>query len=228
MRVLHHWPLDPGSRQARIALGETKLAFQLQLVRPFDGDPELDALNPAGLPPVLVDDRPAAEGGRVVAVEARAILEYLAEIAPEAGLLPKSPAERAEARRIANWFDRKFEAEVNAWLLAEKLEKRFTGGGAPDMAAIREGREALRWHLDYLAGLLEAREGLAGPRYTIADIAAAAHLSCVDYLGDVPWDPYPGVKTWYERVKCRPAFRPLLDDRLPGVQPASWYAELDF
>lgn len=225
MRTLYHWPLDPWSRQARIALAEKQLAFELRFVRPWDAREDLLELNPAGLTPVLVDDTPK---GRVVAVESRAILEYLEEAKPEPALLPPGPGERAEARRLCHWFDRKFDSEVNAYLLFEKLEKRLQGLGAPDMDAIRAGRDYLRWHLDYISALLENREGLAGPRYTLADIAAAAHLSCIDYLGDVPWDEFPAAKAWYERIKCRPSFRAILQDRLPGMAPASWYADLDF
>ena len=228
MRVLYHWPLDPASRQARLTLAEKGLDFDLQFVSPFEEDLELLSLNPSGLPPVLVEDRSQAEGGRIVVMETRAILEYLEETAPEPALLPENPAERAEVRRLAHWFDRKFEAEVNASLLAEKLGKRFAGGGAPDMAVIREGRDFLRWHCGYLNTLLEDREGLAGPRFTLADIVAAAHLSAIDYLGDIDWEHYPALKAWYERIKCRPAFRPLLKDRLPGAPPARWYAALDF
>lgn len=225
MRVLHHWPLDPWSRQVRLALAEKQLAFELESWRFWESPEGLLALNPAGLPPVLEDDAP---GGRVQLAEARAILEYLEEIKPDPALLPGSPADRAEARRIAHWFDRKFDAEVNAFLLHEKLEKRMQGLGAPDMEAIRTGRDFLRWHLDYMTGLLDARDGLAGPRYSLADLVAAAHLSCIDYLGDVPWDDFPPAKAWYERIKCRPAFRGLLADRLPGMPPANGYQDLDF
>ena len=57
--------------------------------------------------------------------------------------------------------------------------------------------------------------------------AAAAHLSVIDYFGDVPWNDFPGVKTWYMKLKSRPAFRPILADRvrlaiavhLPGQGP---------
>lgn len=221
MRILHHWPLDPWSRQVRLALAEKQLKFELELVRFWDDPDAVTALNPAGLPPVLVD------GDHVVA-EARAILEYLEETTPEPALLPGGPAERAECRRIAQWFDRKFDAEVNAFLLHEKLEKRVQGLGAPDMEAIRAGKDYLRWHLDYISGLLEVRDGLAGPRWTLADLVAAAHLSCIDYLGDVPWADFPPARDWYQRIKCRPSFRALLADRLPGMGPADGYQDLDF
>ena len=221
MRVLHHWPLDPWSRQVRLALSEKQLKFELELVRFWDAPDALTALNPTGLPPVLVD-------GDQVICETRAILEYLEETTPEPALLPGGPADRAEARRIAQWFDRKFDAEVNAFLLHEKLEKRVQGLGAPDMEAIRAGKDYLRWHLDYMSGLLEVRDGLAGPRWTLADLVAAAHLSCIDYLGDVPWAEFAPARDWYQRVKCRPSFRALLADRLPGMNPADGYQDLDF
>jgi glutathione S-transferase len=163
-----------------------------------------------------------------VIAEARAILEYLEETTPDPALLPGSAADRAEARRIAQWFDRKFDAEVNAFLLHEKLEKRVQSLGGPDMDAIRAGKDYLRWHLDYLSGLLEVRDGLAGPRWTLADLVAAAHLSCIDYLGDVPWSEFPPARDWYQRIKCRPSFRALLADRLPGMGPADGYQDLDF
>ncbi|HZY20786.1 MAG TPA: glutathione S-transferase family protein, partial [Beijerinckiaceae bacterium] len=35
-------------------------------------------------------------------------------------------------------------------------------------------------------------------------------------------------KDWYARVKSRPAFRAVLADRVPGMTPASHYADLDF
>ena len=224
MRVLHHWLLDPGSRQVRIALAEKGLETTLDLRQPWKDD-SLVELNPSGLTPVLVD----GDGtGQVIIAETRAILEYLEDRGTEPAFLPGDSAERAEIRRLCVWFDRKFDNEVNAYLLHEKLEKRVQGLGAPDMDAIRQGKEYLRWHMAYFEALLDDRDGLAGARYTLADIAAAAHLSCLDYFGDVPWNEFSGVKTWYERIKCRPSFRSLLQDRLPGIPPVSWYPELDF
>ena len=61
-----------------------------------------------------------------------------------------------------------------------------------------------------------------------ADVAAAAHLSCVDYLGDVPWDRSAEAKDWYARVKSRPAFRELLADHVSGLKPVAHYTDLDF
>ena len=224
-RTLHHFPLDPASRQVRLALGEKRLAFTDVAERVWEQKPDFLALNPSGMTPVLVETE---KGKRTVICEARAVLEHLEETAPEPPLLGREPGERAEARRLMQWFDRKFDAEVNAWLLHEKMEKRLLGLGAPDLSALRRGREALRGHLSYIEGLLSDRDWLAGGRLSLGDFAAAAHLSVIDYFGDIPWRDYPAAKTWYSKLKSRPCFRPLLADRWPGMVPAGHYDDLDF
>ena len=224
-RVLHHFPLDPASRQVRLALGEKRLSFSEVQVKPWERPVELLALNPSGLPPVLVE---TDNGETVVIAESRAILEHLEEAAPEPSLLGRTPAERAETRRLVQWFDRKFDFEVNGLLLHEKLEKRLMGLGAPDLSALRHGREALRAHLLHIESLLSARDWLAGSRLSLADFAGAANLSVIDYFGDVPWKDFPAAQTWYMKLKSRPCFRPLLADRWPGLVPAGHYDDLDF
>lgn len=225
-RTLHHFPLDPASRQVRLALGEKRLAFTEVVVRVWEQSADFLALNPSGMTPVLVEKRGSAKP--LVVCESRAVLEYIEESEPEPPLLGRDAADRAEARRLVQWFDRKFDGEVNAYLLQEKLEKRLFGLGAPEMQALRRGREALRHHLAYINKLLQARDWLAGSRLSLADFAAAAHLSVIDYFGDVPWRDYPALKTWYSKIKSRPCFRPLLSDRWPGLYPAAHYDDLDF
>ncbi|RAK59645.1 glutathione S-transferase family protein [Phenylobacterium hankyongense] len=224
-RTLHHFPLDPASRQVRLVLGEKRLPFTDVQVRYWERPKELTALNPSGLTPVLVETRGEAQ---LVLCESRAILDHLEESAPEPALLGREPAERAEARRLLQWFDRKFEFEAGGYILHEKMEKRLLGLGAPELANLRQGREGLKNHLFYIDKLLQDREWLAGKRLSLADFAAAAHLSVIDYFGDVPWADFPAVKTWYMKLKSRPCFRPLLLDRWPGLTPAKQYDDLDF
>jgi glutathione S-transferase len=224
-RTLHHFPLDPASRQVRLALGEKRLVFAEAQERYWERRPGFLALNPSGVTPVLVEVR---GGERIVVCESRAILEHLEEAAPQPDLLGREPAERAETRRLQQWFDRKFDFEVNGLLLHEKMEKRLLGLGAPELANLRAGREALRAHMTYLEGLLQDRDWLNGGRLGLADFAGAAHLSVIDYFGDIPWGDFPGVRTWYMKLKSRPCFRPLLADRWPGLAPAPHYDNLDF
>ena len=147
-------------------------------------------------------------------------------------LLPRGVVERVEVRRLLDWFLVKFHDEVSDYLATEKIYKRFMplelGGGAPDMTAIRAARANVRYHLDYIGYLIAARNWLAGDQLTYADLAAAAHLSVVDYLGDVPWEENETAKLWYARIKSRPSFRTLLADRVPGMAPSVHYENLDF
>jgi glutathione S-transferase len=225
VRILHHFPLDPASRQARLALAEKRLPFEEVTVRYWEQPADFTALNPSGLTPVLVERTGESQ---IVVCEVRAILEHLEQQAPEHDLLGAAAADRAEVRRLMQWFDRKFDLEVNSYLLHEKLEKRLLKLGAPDLSNMRQGRDALRTHLIYMEKLLNARDWLAGRRLSLADFAAAANISVLDYFGDIPWRDFLLVKTWYMRIKSRPAFRPLLADRWPGLAPANFYDDLDF
>ena len=223
MRSLHHFQLSPYCRKVRLVLGEKKLVFDSVPEKPWEPRADLLPLDPSGQLPVLIED-----GGSRVS-DAQAICEYVEELHPDPPLMPKRPGERAEVRRLCAWFDRFFFGEVGSVVVREKLLKRYRPGAAPqpDIQALRRALEAVRGHLIFITKLLEQRDGLAGP-LSLADFTAAAHISCVDYFGDVPWDAYPKAREWYARLKSRPSFRPLLADNLPGFAPAEHYANLDF
>ena len=222
MRKLYHLWLSPCSRKVRVVLHEKKLDFELAAEKIWERRPEFLALNPAGEVPVLIEP-----DGQAIADHA-AICEYLDELHPEPALLGSTPKARAEVRRLCAWFDGKFEIEVTRNLVGEKITKRFLGQGGPDSRAIRAGTANLKTHLDYLTWLVDRRKWLAGDHFSLADIAAAAHVSCLDYIGDVPWEEHPHVKDWYAKMKSRPSFRPLLADHIPGAAPPKHYADLDF
>lgn len=226
-RTLHHFPLDPASRLVRLALAERRVPFEETVIRYWEPQPDFERLNPSGLTPVLTVEAEGVEP--LVLCECEAVLGWLEDAAESDSLLGRTPAERAEARRLMQWFARKFAYEVDALVLYEKMEKRLLGLGPPDMGAMRAGREALKRHLGYLEGLLQSRDWLAGgDRVGLADLAAAAHLSVLDYFGETPWPEFPAAKLWYMKLKSRPCFRPLLADRQPGMPPASHYDDLDF
>ncbi|MEQ1930823.1 MAG: glutathione S-transferase family protein [Parvularculaceae bacterium] len=226
MRTLLHSPLDPPSRAIRLVLAEKNLTVRLVNVAPCSTNEELLQRNPAGAPPVLIDEPPT--GGEVAISPGPAIAEYLEDAYGATALMPSTSAGRAEVRRLVHWFESKFESEVNARVLRRKIDDRIEGKYRLDPDLYRQGLERLSWHLDYLSYLLERRAWLASERMTLADLHGAAHLSSTDYIGAVPWTDFPAVKEWYQRVKCRPGFRPLLADRIEGVPPPAHYADLDF
>lgn len=223
MRTLYHHPLCPFSRLVRVVLAEKKAEFDPVVEKLWEQRPDFLAMSPAGTLPVLVE-----EDGTALS-DALAVVEYLEETERETPLLPAEPKARAEVRRLIYWFGPKFHAEVTDHLVGEKVFKRLESGrNEPDSRRIRAGYANIHRHLDYIGTLTERHGYLAGALFSLADIAAAAQISAVDYLGDVPWDQHGPAKDWYARVKSRPSFRLILADHLPGLPPPRHYADPDF
>jgi glutathione S-transferase len=222
MRTLYHLWLSPFARAIRLSLAEKGLPFDLVLEKTWERREEFVVLNPAGDVPVLIEP-----DGMTIA-EVHPIVEYLDETYPERSLIGGDRMMRAEVRRLAHWFDVKFNNEVTENLVGEKVTKRLANQSHPHGPAIRSGLTLIHDHLAYISWLADRRRFLAGDYFSWADIAAAAHLSVVDYIGDVPWEDHPGAKDWFARIKSRPSFRPLLADHVPGIPPAPHYTNLDF
>ena len=230
MYTLLHHPFCPHSRFIRLALGEVGRDVRLVEERVWERREGFLALNPAGTTPVLTTDGfPPMPGAGLIA-------EYLDEAhgaaMGERRLLPVAMAERIEVRRLMAWFNEKFFEEVSGPLVTERIYKRFmsegNGGGAPETDVIRAAKVNVRYHLAYIGWLARTRNFLAGDRLSYADLVAAAHLSAIDYLGDVPWSEDDAAKAWYARIKSRPSFRPLLGEWLAGVPASRTYVDLDF
>lgn len=221
MARLFHVPLSPFCRKVRLSLAEKKIEVELVEERYWQADPEFLRRNPAAKVPVLKLD------GLIMA-ESAAICEYIEETRADPPLMPNNPEARLEVRRLVGWFDDKFHNEVTSKLLYERVNKKIEGAGYPDSRKVKDGAKAIKYHLDYMAWLLDHRRWLAGDVMTLADFAAAAHLSALDYISDVDWDRSEVVKDWYAKIKSRPAFRSILADQIPGFVPSRHYADLDF
>lgn len=221
MHRLYHVPLSPFCRKVRLTLAEKKIEVELVEERYWEQETEFLRRNPAGKVPVLrMGNQNYAESG--------AICELLEELYPQPPLMPSTPEGRYEVRRMCAWFDDKFHSEVTSKLLYERVNKKITKAGYPDSTNVKAGAKAIKYHLDYMAWLLDQRRWLAGDAMTLADFAGAAHFSALDYISDVDWERQPNVKEWYAKIKSRPSFRSLLADQVPGFPPPAHYADLDF
>ena len=204
MFTLFHHPFCPHSRFIRLIAGEYGLELRLVEERSWERREAFLLLNAAGTTPVLVDDeQPPIPGAAIIAEYVDEA--YGVEMGPKR-LMPDTVTERIYKR---------FMSEEN-------------GGGAPSADVMRAAKANVRYHLAYIGWLAQTRNFLAGDRLTYADLAAAAHLSAIDYLGDVPWSEDDAAKAWYARVKSRPSFRPLLSEWLAGVPASRTYVDLDF
>ncbi|PLW77765.1 glutathione S-transferase family protein [Cohaesibacter celericrescens] len=230
MLLLYHNLMSVPSRFVRLVLAECKAGAELTEILPWDRKEDFLLVNPAGSVPVLREnDGPPVCSASVIA-------EYLDETRGYSlgtrRLLPDHPNGRAEVRRLMQWFLEKAVDESGQFFIEEKIYKRMRrpgeGGGPPDSTTLRAARGNLKIHLKYIAYLAERRNWLAGEQFSYADLAAGAFLSTIDYLGEVPWDKEPVVKDWYQRIKSRPAFRPILADSIKGIPAANHYMDLDF
>ena len=222
--------MSANSRYIRLLLAEYSQSVGFLEEKPWERRMEFLQINPAGtLPVLMVDEGQFVSGGIVIG-------EYLDETSGammrEKRLLPEKSLERAETRRLIEWFLIKFDAEVTRYLVQERVFKQLMraeeGGGAPDSNIIRAARANLKNHLKYLSALVSSRDWIAGNTISAADMAAAAAISVLDYLGEIQWEDEPSAKDWFARIKSRPSYRPLLADKVMGLPPASHYIDLDF
>ena len=221
MVLLVHHSISPYCRKARVLMAEKKVLFVLKEEEPWNLSKDVQKLNPSGELPVFIFDGHIISGNY-------AVTEYLEETYADPKLLKGNNIQRAEIRRLADWFDHKFYAEVYKYVVGEKVFKRFKSGLAPDSRALKVGMNNLKYHMEYIDWLTERNNYLAGDEFSLADAAAAAHLSVLDYLGDVDWENYKNAKLWYSKIKSRPSFKEILKDTIRGIQPSKNYQNLDF
>ena len=221
-RTLYHFQLCPFSRKVRLCLYEKGIPFGLVHEVPWVRREGLLALNPVGDLPVLVEP----DGS--VLTQHNAICEYLNELVPEMNLMGETPKGRAEIRRMTGWFDSAFYMDVLKPLVGERVVKAMKTGAAPNSLMIRAARDNLKNYLAYLDWLAARRPYLGGRLLSMADLGVAAHLSVLDYLGEISWEKYPEMKLWYAKIKSRPSFSSLLRDKFAAIMPAESYTNLDF
>jgi glutathione S-transferase len=222
--LLHH-PLDPASRLIRLMCAEYGVPLDMEEIKPWLRTAELLEINPAATLPILIDDNDQPIVGLLANIH---LIEDLYTPNVVAGLIPPDPITRAEMWRLIEWVTSKLNDEVTRYVLEEKIVKRDHKGATPDPAVLRVAKANLNEHMLYFNWLFANRSWLTGDDLTLADFALAAHLSTLDYLGDIDWGKAGETRDWYSRIKSRPAFRTLLNDRVLAMPPHRGYADLDF
>ncbi|MBL6664514.1 MAG: glutathione S-transferase family protein [Rickettsiales bacterium] len=225
MYRLYCHPICPFSRKVRVHLAAKGIGFEMIQENFWQRRKEFIAMNPAGTVPILFDNKNSA-----IITNSDVILEYIEEKHTEnKSFLGDSLVNRAEVRRLQNWFDGKFYNEVTKYVLAERYFNQFIKkDNSPRSETLRAIRRNLNIHLSYIEYILETRKYLAGDQISIADFAAAAQISVLDYFGDINWNHYSPAKDWYSLIKSHKIFGEILKDRLANVAPPAYYSKLDF
>ena len=223
--ILYHYPLCPFSRKIRIILKEKGIDFELVFEKYWERRRDFLRLNPSGATPLL-----QSVSTKAVYFGNYSLFEFIDTLGDP--IVPTDDFEAYRARNISEWFDVKFYNEVTKYLLEEKIIKHLTISSSslpPNSSAIRAAKKNIFSHLDYLNYLLKNTDGyLCGDKIGLADFSAAAQLSVLDYMGDIPWEYSPAAKAWYALVKSRPSFKPILNDEIPGVYRSAQYQNPDF
>ena len=220
---LFQFPLCPFSRKVRLLLGEKGVGYDLVRENPWERRDEFVDLNPAGQTPVVV-----ATDTSLTLIDSSAICEYFDETVAKAPMIGGTAVNRAEVRRLVAWLDHQFYGDVVAPLMHERMLKRVIHRAAPDARVLREAMKNAHSHFDYFDYLLDRHSWLGGATLSLADLAAAAHISVADYLGGIDFRGHAPMKQWYSGLKSRPSFRPLLSERMEGVAPPAHYDKVDF
>lgn len=187
------------SQSVHITLLEAGIDHRLEKVdlatKKTESGGDYGRINPLGYVPALeLDD------GEIL-LEAPAILQYVADLKPDAGLAPAAGT-RERAR---------LQAQLN--FIASELHKSFAPFFAPvkPEGALREQAVAkLARRFDALeARLADGREYLLGDRFTVADAYAFVVCSWAPAIG-FDLGAYPRVSAYVSRIGARPRVRETL------------------
>ncbi|MEJ7932222.1 glutathione binding-like protein [Ramlibacter sp. AN1015] len=211
MIEVYSWP-TPNGHKVHIMLEECGLPWRVHAVNIGAGEqfePEFLAISPNNKIPALVD--PDGPGGTPISLfESGAILMYLAE--KTGRFLPQAPRGRYE---LLQWL--MFQMGGVGPMLGQAHHFRLYAPEKIAYAVDRYTNEAKR-----LYGVIDKRLAqsayLAGPDYTIADIATFPWLRSWQNQG-VQLSDYPHVQRWFDQIAERPAVRKgvevLADRRKP-------------
>ncbi len=177
--IVYEHPLSPYAQKVKIALDEKGIAYETKMpVAMGTGQPDLAFLkaNPRGEVPALID-------GELSVFDSTIILEYIEDKWPTPALLPKTPAERAQARTIEEVMDTSFEP-IN-WGMGEiRWFKRAQGQQARAIEA-RASAQA-RGLYEWLTRQLGEREWFNGESFGWADVSVIPYLNGARGLGIGP------------------------------------------
>ena len=199
---LYSGPLSMFGAKVEIALREKGVDFELEMVayerqRGYQPKhPEVLRVNPKRQVPVLLDDS-------VEIFDSTQIFEYLEDRWPEPPLWPRSPAERAPARRLELCSDEVFFPHV---IRLMGLRADPDPVDSPEWAQARVGIENFYASTELL---LSGRTYLAGV-FTYADIAFYMAQFFADRHTVPMTAAHPHLLAWRQRMAARPAVRSVI------------------
>jgi glutathione S-transferase len=201
---LYQYPSSPHCLKVRAVAYELGLELELVTVNLFGSASrqrsELEALNPNGLVPVLVD-------GDFVLWESNAILTYLAGTHRRPALIPTDARGRADVERWLHWQSAHLAPAISR-VVFERFIKPMTGQAPVDHAAAAAAASDFKRHCRVLEESLRDMEYIAR-RLSVADFALACVVDSAAMVG-LGVDTFPRTRTWLRRMVARDSVRRAL------------------
>lgn len=197
---LHVFPLSPRSFKPLWAANHLAIPFELKLVdftKNGQNAPEFLALNPNGRAPVLEHDG-------YVLWESDAILEYLASLKPESGLLPTETRARLQVTKWLYWNGAHWDPTC-AIFAFERVVKPLFGRGEPDQSEIDRGTEMFARNGKVLDSVLGRHRYVAGEQLTVADFSLGSAL-CIGDEARFPIEDYRHIQRWKADIASLPSW----------------------
>ena len=222
MYKLYYMPMSSFCRASKLILREKAIKFQSINEPIWKRRIDFLKINPEGDLPVVIDEN------NVKIIGYMSLAYYLDDNLVGDNLIGSSSLQRLEVRRICKWINNKFYKEVTENIVEERVFKNLRGLGQPSTEFLKAGRINLKNHENYFEWILKNKSFMAGENFTVADISYASFLSCLDYLGEIQWERIPVTKKWYAKIKSRPTFRDILQEKIYTIPPSKNYKNLDF
>jgi glutathione S-transferase len=197
---LHVFPLSPRAFKVLFAANHLGIDYEMEFVdlpRQAQKTPEYTALNPNQRMPVLEDDG-------FVLWESNAIVQYLASLRPQSGLLPADLKTRMTAVKWQFWESAHFDPAC-AIFMFERIVKPAFGGGEASQKELERGDGLMTRLCPVLDATLQKHRYVAGDALTVADISLGATLVSADQA-KMPIEPYRGIQRWRTELAQLPGW----------------------
>jgi glutathione S-transferase len=203
--ALYVFPVSPRAFKVLFAAHHLGIDYDLRYINLFKGEqnaPEYRALNPSGRMPTMDHDG-------YVLWESNAIVNYLASLKPESGVLPADARGRGA---IEKWqfFDSNHWDPACAAFVFERLVKKIIGRGDADPAEIAKAEANFARNAELLDGQLQNHRYVMGDALTVADFSLGGAMAAAE-IAQYPLEPYRAIQRWHADLKSLAAWQAAVE-----------------
>ena len=198
---LYAFPPSPRSFKALWTAHHLGIDYELQLVDLTKGaqrEAEHVARNPNARAPVLEHDG-------FVLWESNAIVEYLASMKPDSGILPQETRARLSITKWMYWESAHWDPACVVFVF-ERVVKSIFGMGEADARELQRGNQLFERAAKVLDSELQKHRYIAGDRFTAADLSVGADMSASE-AAQYPLEAFASIRRWSDELRSMPSWQ---------------------